>query len=54
MISFCYSLFWGERKIAQNEQTEKKHGKTVLLVTRSRMIIRREAKFVYNMKQFYF
>ena len=36
----------------QNEQTEQKQGFVLLLGTRSRMWIRREAMFVYSIKQF--
>ena len=43
---------WGWGKIVQNEQTKQKQGFILLLVTRSRMWIRREAMFVYSIKQF--
>ncbi len=39
-------------KIAQNEQTEQNQDIVLVLVTRSRMWIRREAKFVDSIKQY--
>ncbi len=53
MKSFCGSLFWGGRKIAQIGQTELimpiyRHYQ----VTRRRTMVRREAKFVQNTRHF--
>ena len=49
---FLLQLLWGWGKIVQNEQTEQKQSFVLLLDTRSRMWIRREAMFVYSIKQF--
>ena len=45
-------LLWGGRKIVQIGQTEQKQGNTLLLVTRRRTKVRREAKFVQNTRLF--
>ena len=45
-------FLWGCGKIVQNGQTEQKQGFALLLVTRRRMFIRREAKFVHSIKHF--
>ncbi|MBE7042699.1 MAG: hypothetical protein E7399_04295 [Ruminococcaceae bacterium] len=50
----CFYFFfavWTFGKKNQNEQTEQKQGKVLLLDTRSRMWIRREAKFVNSKKE---
>ncbi len=44
-------LLWGWRKIVQNEQTQQWDYHPICRA-RSRMWIRREAMFVYSIKQF--
>ncbi len=47
-VIFSSVNFRGCRMIVQNEQTEQKQGKSLLLVTRRRTLVRRVAKFVYS------